>query len=342
MIDENGRLFQPTSLVNPALRPNLIYEYKGYQPPGNGWMITKAKMEQWDKEGRLYFPEKKTGRIRRKSYADELRGMPIQNLWTDVPEINSQAAERLHYPTQKPEALLDRIIQASSSPGDMILDPFCGCGTAVASAHRLGRRWIGIDVTHLAVALIKYRLADAFGQSVKKKYSVIGEPTSLPDAQDLADSDPYQFQWWALGLVHARPTEQKKGADRGIDGRLFFHEGDTSKTKQLIFSVKAGRTGPGHVRDLAHVVDREKAAIGILITMQDATRLMRAAAAEAGVYESTWGRKKHPKIQILTVEELLDGKIIDSPPMREVVTFRKGPKAKVVATHRQAKLDEYP
>ncbi|OQY96230.1 MAG: site-specific DNA-methyltransferase, partial [Chloroflexi bacterium UTCFX4] len=129
MIDENGRRFQPTSLVNPAYRPNLIYEYKGYKPPENGWMITKEKMEQWDKEGRIYFPKEKGGRLRRKSFADELRGMPIQNLWTDIPELNSQAAERLGYPTQKPLALLERVINASSNEGDIVLDPFCGCGT---------------------------------------------------------------------------------------------------------------------------------------------------------------------------------------------------------------------
>ena len=155
MVDEAGRKFQATSLVNPAHRPNLIYEYKGYQPPPNGWMISKEKMELWDSQGRLYFPKHKDGRIRRKSYVDELRGMPIQNLWTDIPEINSQAQERLGYPTQKPIALLDRIIQAGSSEGMTVLDPFCGCGTAIHAAQKLNRRWIGIDITHLAISLIE-------------------------------------------------------------------------------------------------------------------------------------------------------------------------------------------
>ena len=141
-VDENGRLFQPTSLVNPVHRPNLIYDYKGYKSPPNGWMISREKMEQWDKEGKLYFPKNKDGRIRRKSYADELKGMPIQNLWTDIAELNSQAQERLGYPTQKPEALLERIVKASSTEGDCVLDPFCGCGTTISVAQRLNRQWI--------------------------------------------------------------------------------------------------------------------------------------------------------------------------------------------------------
>lgn len=158
--EATGRLFQPTSLVNPAYRPNLIYDYKGYKPAPNGWMITKEKMEQWDREGRLYFPKDKNGRIRRKSFADELRGMPIQNLWTDIPEINSQAQERLGYPTQKPLALLERIIACASDEGDVVLDPFCGCGTTIEAAEKSKRCWIGIDVAVHAVKVIEARLAD--------------------------------------------------------------------------------------------------------------------------------------------------------------------------------------
>ena len=157
-----------------------------------------------------------------KRYLDEQDGKPIGDVWMDFPPINSQAQERLGYPTQKPEALLERIVKASSNEGDVVLDPFCGCGTAVAVAQRLNRQWIGIDITHLAITLIRHRLKDSFGDSVK--FKVIGEPVSIPDAGTLAKNDPYQFQWWALGLVGARPVEQKKGADKGIDGRLYFHD----------------------------------------------------------------------------------------------------------------------
>jgi DNA modification methylase len=323
MVDEDGRRFQATSLTNPAYRPNLIYPYKGYAPPPNGWMITLQKMEAWDRDGRIYFPKDKSGRLRRKSYADELKGMPIQNLWTDIPVISSHAAERLHYPTQKPEALLERIISASSNEGDLVLDAFCGCGTTIAAAQKLKRRWIGIDITILAITLVRTRLADAFGTAVE--YEVIGEPVSLPDAAQLAHDDPYQFQWWALGLVGARPVEGKKGADKGIDGRIYFHEGDATKTKQIILSVKAGHVTVAHLRDLRGVVDREKAEIGVLLCLEEPTMPMRRECASAGFYASPWG--KHPRLQILTIEDLLTGKVINRPPAQTSVTFKRAPKA---------------
>ena len=246
----------------------------------------------------------------------------------EIPIINPMAKERLGYPTQKPEALLERIIKASSNEGDLVLDPFCGCGTTVAVAQRLKRRWIGIDITHLAIGLMRHRLRDAFGDQAV--YQVIGEPVSLPDARTLAEQDPYQFQWWGLGLVGARPIEQKKGADKGIDGRLYFHdEAKGGKTKQVILSVKAGHTSVAHVRDLRGVMEREQAEIGVLLTMQEPTKPMRTEAAGAGFYHSPGWNKDYPKLQILTVEELLAGRGIDMPPLRQVsTTFKKAPRAK--------------
>jgi site-specific DNA-methyltransferase (adenine-specific) len=325
-IDEHGRRYQATSLTNPAYRPNLIYEYKGYKPPANGWMITMGKMEQWDREGRIHFPESKGGRLRRKSYADELKGMPIQNLWDDIEQLSAHGAERLGYPTQKPEALLDRIIQASSKEGDLVLDPFCGCGTSVAVAERLKRSWVGIDITHLAIGLIKTRLHDAFAG--KAEFKTIGEPTTVADAKTLAAEDPYQFQWWSLGLVGARPVEGKKGSDKGIDGRLYFHDEDPTRTKQIIFSVKAGHVQSSYVRDLGGVLEREKAQIGVLVSLQEPTREMRKEAASGGFYDSPWDGK-HPRVQLLTVGELLAGKRVDYPHAEGInVTFKKAPRAK--------------
>jgi hypothetical protein len=262
-----------------------------------------------------------------KTYLDELPGVPVQSIWTDISRIGNTAPERLGYPTQKPLALLERIVQSSSNEGDVVLDPFCGCGTTIDAAQKLGRRWIGIDITYLAINLIRHRLRDAYGEEINETYEVIGEPTSVPDARMLAEQDPYQFQWWALGLVGARPVEQKKGADKGIDGRLYFHDDpNTRKTKQIIFSVKSGKTNVAHVRDLCHVVDREQAEMGVLISMHANTKQMRAEAADEGFYESPWG--KHPKIQLLTVSELLKGVRIDMPPAQGVnVTFKKAPKA---------------
>ena len=252
-------------------------------------------------------------------------GVSLQDLWDDISPIGAQAAERLGYPTQKPQALLERIIEASSNPGEIVLDPFCGCGTAIAAAQKLNRHWIGIDITHLAINLIKVRMMDSFGADLK--FKTVGEPASLPSAAELAATDPYQFQWWALGLVGARPINEKKGADHGIDGKLFFHDAPNGPTKQIIFSVKAGNINVTHIRDLCHVVDREKADIGVFLCLQDPTKPMRAEAAGAGFYNSPWG--KHPRVQILTISDLFDGKKIDMPPIKQVnATFKKAPRTK--------------
>jgi site-specific DNA-methyltransferase (adenine-specific) len=323
-MDADGRRFTTRDLRNPGIRPNLHYEYKGYKPHPNGWAFTLAKMKEYDAKGLLYFPPDPEGRIRLKRYLDEMPGTPMGTVWEDIPPLNSQAQERLGYPTQKPEALLDRIIAASTNVGDVVLDPFCGCGTAIASAQKLGRSWIGIDITHLAISLIKVRLRDTFGDAVH--YKVIGEPTTAEDAAALAESDKYQFQWWALGLVGARPVDQKKGADKGIDGRLYFHDGG-EKTRQIIISVKGGKLKATDLRDLRGVIDREKADIGVFLTFEPPTKPMRTEAASAGFYESPWG--KHPRLQMLTVAELLDGRGIDYPRTAGInQTFKRAPKAK--------------
>jgi site-specific DNA-methyltransferase (adenine-specific) len=290
-------------------------------------LSVQQKLDILDANGLIYWPPK--GKIPQlKRYLDEEVGVAAVDVITDIKPIGSHAAERLGYPTQKPEALLDRIIRASSNEGDLVLDPFCGCGTAVVVAERLNRRWIGIDITHLAVALMRHRLKDAFVSEIK--YRVVGEPVSLPDARTLAEQNRYQFQWWALGLVGARPVEQKKGADKGIDGRLYFHdEADTekTKTKQIVISVKSGKVGVKDIRDLRGVLEREKAQIAVLISMEKPTKQMCTEAVGAGFYQSPWG--KHPVMQILPIGDLLKGKKIDYPDVAGVnVTFKKAPKAK--------------
>ena len=340
---KSGRRFNRADLTAPGVRTGQSGSvWRGVDPTSKGrhWAIpgfvgdlvkgldTLEALDALDAAGRLYWPKREGGTPMLKRYLDESPGIPALDVVNDVKPLNNVSAERLGYPTQKPEALLDRLISASSNEGDTVLDPFCGCGTAVAVAQRLGRRWIGIDITHLAITLIKSRLNDAYGDEVAKTYKVIGEPVSLPDAQALAASDPYQFQWWSLGLVGARPVEQKKGADKGIDGRLFFHDDMASgATKQVIFSVKAGNVSVPYLRDLRGVIDREKAQIGVLITMKDPSGPMRSESAGAGFYESPWGTK-HPRLQIFTVADLLAGKKIDMPPSRDMRTFKKAPKAK--------------
>jgi DNA modification methylase len=302
--------------------------WHGFDPGryGRHWANAQEERDAWDAQGLIHWPSDGGFPRRRAStpFDEASRTVTAGDVWVDIDRINQAANERLHYPTQKPRALLERIIQASSCEGDTVLDPFCGCGTAIDAAQRLGRRWIGIDITHLAITLIKHRLLRRFG--TQATYTVIGEPEALPDAVTLAAQDPYQFQWWALGLVGARPVEQKKGADQGIDGRLYFHgeQRKGGKTKQIILSVKGGKPKLSELRDLRGVIEREQAQIGVLISLREPTQPIRTEAAKAGFYTSPWGQ--HPRLQLLTVEELLEGKGIDYP--RHVnVTFKAAPKA---------------
>jgi hypothetical protein len=279
------------------------------------------------KSGRIYFTENGFPRIKR--YLKDMKGTVLQDIWADkdVQPVVSWSDEGLGYPTQKPEALLERILNASSNEGDLVLDPFCGCGTTVQVAQHLNRRWIGIDITHLAIGLIKQRLSDAFGPEIKSTYDVIGEPTDYAGAAALAAENKYQFQWWALGQVGARPAEQKKGADRGIDGRLYFHDDTSGQSKQIIFSVKAGSVSVPQVRDLEGVLDHEKAQIGVFICFEEPTRPMLRQAAEAGLYKSSDGTT-YPKLQILTVEQILKGKQPEYPLHRRDATFKKAPRSR--------------
>jgi len=321
-VDGKGRRYQIDNLANPAPRPNLMYEYKGYKPPKNGWAISREKMEQWDKEGRLYFPKDKNGRIRRKRFLDELKGKPVQSLWDDIEPIGAQAAERLGYPTQKPLALLERIINASSNPGDLVLDPFCGCGTAVHAAQKLGRNWIGIDITHLAISLIEKRLKDAFPAIT---FEVFGTPKDFDGAKNLAERNKYEFQWWACSLVVAQPYKgKKKGADTGIDGIIYFQD-DKGEAKKIIVSVKGGESVTRTmIADLKNTVEREKAEIGLFVTLTPPTKPMIVEATSAGFYESP-SHGAFPKIQILSIEGLLSGKETPLYPdlSRGGLTFKK-------------------
>jgi DNA modification methylase len=325
--EATGRRYNKADLTAAKAGGDTKYPWNGVMPPaGRYWAYSREKMEQMDAEGRLIYSS--SGRPYMKRYLDESKGVSLQDLWDDISMLRgiSGSGERLGYPTQKPIALLERIIEVSSHEGDIVLDPFCGCGTSIAAAQKLNRRWIGIDVTHLAITLIKTRLRDMYDKAAN--FEVIGEPTTVQDAEELAHTDPYQFQWWALGLVDARPVEQKKGADKGIDGRLYFHDGSgNGKTSQVIISVKAGKLHAPYVRDLRGVIEREKAAVGVLLTLEEPTKLMRTEAASAGFYTSPWGT--HPKLQIITVGELLDGRTIDYPRITgSNATFKRAPKAK--------------
>lgn len=320
-----GRRYRLSDMTAPGgaseAKRNPHYEFLGVT---RYWRYSEENMRRLFDEGRIY--QSAPGRVPQyKRYLDEGKGVPVGTVWDDIDLLQSWTAERLGYPTQKPTALLERIVGASSNEGDLVLDPFCGCGTSIAAAQKLGRRWIGIDITHLAINLIKVRLADSFGDV---PYKVIGEPEDLESARALAAQDKYQFQYWALGLVNARPMEEKKGADKGIDGRLYMTDRE-GETKSIILSVKGGHVTASQVRDLRGVIEREEAAIGVFITLEPATAGMRKEAAEAGFWQTrTVGGSKHPRLQILTIEELLAGKRIDMPPQQDVRSFKQAPKAR--------------
>jgi DNA modification methylase len=309
--DPDGRRWAEQNLQSPNPRPNLTYVYTAlngisYQPPPKGWKCEPSRMRQLDEEQRLHYPRKPTGRLRQKNYMDELPGVPVQDVWTDLIAVGGTSAERLGYPTQKPLALLERIIAASSNEGDVVLDPFCGCGTTIHAAHKLKREWIGIDITHLAIRLIEKRMRGAFGDEFKM--AVEGTPRDLDAARDLAQRDKYQFQWWAVSLVDAQPYQgKKKGADTGIDGLKFFRDVNLKGSEKIIVNVKGGEhVGPTMVKDLIATVAREKAEFGLFVTLTDPTPAMVREAAAAGFYTSASG-KRFAKIQILTIEGLLDG-----------------------------------
>jgi site-specific DNA-methyltransferase (adenine-specific) len=305
--DERGRYRLDHIILTPSTgpRPNLIYEYKGYTPQW-GWRVVREKLEALDAEGRIVWSS--SGRPYLKRYLHEQKGNLITDIIDDIPPIGAHARERLGYPTQKPLALLERIIQASSNEGDTVLDPFCGCGTAIVAAQKLNRRWIGIDITHLAIALIKYRLSDMFNLQENTDYRVIGEPTTVAEARALAQQDRDEFQKWAIGLIpRARPYQDKKGKDTGIDGVLYFKD-DLKDPKRALIQVKSGRVSVKDVRDFLWVLEREGATLGLFVSLEPPTREMVREAEQAGFYTTPLGNLRIPRLQVRTVGELLEGK----------------------------------
>ncbi len=322
-----GRRYNKGDVTGPggAAKGNAYYEWAGVT---RYWRYKRSKMEELEAKGRLVYSQ--SGMVYQKRYLDESKGVSLQDVWDDIPMLRGihKNGERLGYPTQKPEALLERILRASSNEGDLVLDPFCGCGTTVQVAEKLNRRWIGIDITHLAIGLIKTRLDDTFGPEIRKTYEVIGEPTDIAGAAQLASENKYQFQYWALGLVGGQPTEAlKKGADRGIDGRRNFHDDNSGKTKQIIFSVKGGQNvGVSEVRDLRGVIERERAAIGAYVSFAELTKPMQKEAAEAGFYTSPDG-SRYPRLQLFTIEGLMSGtQRLEFPRHGRDVTFKAAPR----------------
>jgi site-specific DNA-methyltransferase (adenine-specific) len=304
--DKDGRVYRLGDLTNPNKnRPNLTYEFLGIT---RVWRWTKERMQKAYDEGRI-IQSKPENVPRYKRYLDEMHGQPVTDNWDDIEHLHGSNAETLGYPTQKPQALLERIIKASSNEGDVIFDPFCGCGTSIHAAEALNRSWIGIDITHLAIALIKKRLADAFGELPTETH---GLPTSYAGAMALARQDKHQFELWVVGLINAQPyMGGRKGADTGIDGYLRYNYLETGNGKQkieqgtAIIEVKGGQTGVKDIRNLGEVVSREEADQGILISAVKPTRKMLEHADGKGVIKL--GVREYPVMQVIWLKDLMHG-----------------------------------
>lgn len=304
--DDAGRYYRTVPLDAPrhgAGSANLIYEWKGKLPaPSRTWANKKETMEQYERDGLLRYT--KTGTPTLIQYADKMKGVPLQNIWTDIPPVNPQAKERLGYPTQKPIALLERIILASTNKGDVVFDPFCGCGTTIYAAVKTERKWIGCDIAILSVKLVreiltgeKYRLVEGV------HFDVDGIPVSVEQAQELFHRDPFQFEHWIVERVGGFPT--KKTGDKGIDGRMYFET--QHGLKQMVLSVKGGKLKPGDVRDLIGVMDHEPdTEMAGFLSLQPPSRAMLEAGAKAGQF--TYEGVKYDRVQFLTVKDILEGK----------------------------------
>ena len=331
--DESGQMFRKRDLTAPYRGGKSgQYLWKGKRPSkGRMWSYTQENMLKLEAEGKIVYT--RTGMPRLMIPVEELRGLPLQDVWSR-PDLwlNSAAKERIGYPTQKPLALLQRIIAASSRPDDVVLDPFCGCGTTVEASEKMKRQWIGIDVTHYAITLIEGRLKAA--GAALPSYQVIGRPINMAGARNLAQRDKHQFQWWAAWRLGARwYREEKKGADRGIDGRMMFKNGPYGDG-MIIISVKGGENiGVKDVRDLRGVIEREDAEMGVIITLEEPTGPMKSEASAAGnLVQSAHGRL--PRLQVVTIADILDGKLPKLPPLPE-------PERKPVRLPRGPERDQY-
>lgn len=305
-IDASGRRFTLDNMTSPNPRPNLTYEWLGFPPPRNGWRYSRETMQKLHDDGRIWYPDDKTKRPRLKRYLDEQPGPVCGDIWTDIPPLNSQAKERLGYPTQKPVALLERIISASSNPGDVVLDPFCGCGTTVDAAQRLGRQWIGIDITYLAIDLIEHRLEKTYGPEIRDTFEIVGIPRDVFGARALFERNPFDFERWAVSLVDGHPNAKQVG-DKGSDGQVRFWA-THDDLGEVTVSVKGGaQVNPGMVRDLRGTIERRNAEMGLLILLTPPTKGMLEEANQSGSYTHEMTGQAYPRLQLVTIDQLLAG-----------------------------------
>lgn len=307
-----GRRFRLSDLTANKPGGDTDYEWHGQRPyKGRHWAFSREKMDEMLAAGRIVF--RRTGMPVYKRYLDEMPGVPVTDVWTDISLLASASPERIGYPTQKPVALLKRIIEASSNPGDVVLDPFCGCGTSFEAAREAGRVWNGIDISVAAVEVIRERMDRVMPGTHYLEY---GFPADIEGAQRLAATNPHSFQWWVLAKVRGRQIASgrgrrpdKKGGDRGVDGEILVRDIDDGRLLRVIVSVKAGANlNPSMLRDLVGTVAAERADMGLLLTMAPPTEGMRKAAREHGTIPSSLHPNGCPRFQIITVEDIFAGK----------------------------------
>ena len=318
--DEFGRKYQSVDSRSPNPRPNLMYDYKGYKPHPNGWAVSLERMKELDKKGYLIFPKNKDGRIRFKKYLDEMLGVPLGDIWLDIKPLQGQEIERLGYPTQKPKALLERIIQTSSNEGDIILDAFCGCGTTIDAAESLHRNWIGVDISPMAVSLIKRRLKNTYGEHLNK-FEVRGTPTDEQSAIELWKQNPFAFQdWWLTEFEVFSTTYGKKGADKGIDGiAQYLIDPKIQKVIRAAFQVKGGQNIQSKDIDaLLGAMEKHKCELGVFLTIADPTKPMLDTIAGSGFVEIPG--YNIPKLQIHTLKDYFKNKSLKLPKVN--ITFK--------------------
>lgn len=317
------------NMTSPNPRPNMMYEWKGHASPPNGWRYSVETMTQLDKEGRIWYPDDKAKRPRLKRYLDESQGKLISNVWTDISPLNSQSQERLGYPTQKPEALLERIIAASSNEGDVVADFFCGCGTTIAAAEKLHRKWLGVDISHLAIGLIRKRLIDTYGEKITKTFTVDGLPRDIGSAKNLAvqPQGRMRFQDWVIETLLGGVSNEKKSGDGGYDGYTTL-EVEKGKKEVVLIEVKSGGVSISQFRGFCKAVQQQKGSAGIIVCFKEhITKGMMSEAKDEGYFREDLFGARFDKIQIMAVEDLLEGKQPDMPRSTETGPFKKAEKA---------------
>lgn len=333
-VDKRGKYQLVPLMASGTTKGETGKPWRGFDPNTRGkegmhWLTTHDKLEEYVKKGLVFFPTKEGATPRLKYYLDQNKGVTISDFWDDIDLINSMGNESLGYPTQKPVALMERIIQASTKEGDVVADFFCGCGTTIAAAKKLNRQWLGADISHLAIKLIIQRLIKSYGVSIRDNIVLHGFPKDVDSAKMLAretENGRFGYQEWAIEVLLHGVVNVKKSADGGYDGYLTYN---TDKGKDFVLiETKSGHVNVKNVREFIQVIDKQKAAAGIFVCFKDeVTKEMLKEAKASGKIKISDHQTDIDKIQILTIDELLSGKMPHLPNV--ISTFKQAERVEV-------------